>query len=260
MRTIASLTLVSLLTARAIASAQTNGGTITGVVLDPSGRPIAGASVNVLPDPARAQTDSAGRFTLTKLDGGFYHVRVRRIGFTPSEMTTDLSKNGHVELKFELKARPVLLDSVVVQEQGMCPPMHYAGFNCRRRFGKGLYLTDDDLSDKGAVDLGEVFTDVPGFRVEMRSTQFGQKPIPFAIKGARCLNALINGKPLALTNPLPRYATELLAVEIYAAPADAPPEYARYVWMENIRQSRTFGGNDSAGARCSLVVYWTSFS
>ncbi|MDB4873649.1 MAG: hypothetical protein JWM41_95 [Gemmatimonadetes bacterium] len=260
MRQTALLTLAAMLGLRAIGSAQATGGTIAGVVLDPEGRPIAGASVNVAPNPAHTQTDSTGHFTLVKLDGGFYHVRVRRLGFTPAEMTTDLSKNGHVDLKFELKQRPALLDSVVVQERGVCPAITYAGFNCRRRFGKGLYLTDDDIADKAAVELGEVFDGVAGFRTEMRMTQWGEKPIPLATKGARCLNALINGRPLALTNPLPRYATELIAVEIYASPSDAPPEYARYVWVENIRQSRTFGGGDSPSARCSLVVYWTAFS
>jgi hypothetical protein len=244
----------------AMAQAPVMPGSITGVVRDQQGDLIAGANVVAFPETVRATTDSAGRFQLTGLGGGFYHVRVRRIGFTPTEITTDLAKNGHVDLKFELKHRPVVLDSIVVQEKGVCPALNYVGFNCRKRFGKGVYLTDDDIADKGAVELGEVFTDVDGFRIEMLPSPWGQRPTPRAMHGGRCLNALVNGRPSGLTNPLPRYATDLLAVEIYAVPADVPPEYGRYVYMASIRQTTTAVGKDSPNARCSLVVYWTSFS
>ena len=232
-------------------------GTITGVVLDGAGRPLADADVYALPEKARARTDSAGRFTITNLDAGFYHVRVRRLGYRANEITTDLAKNGRVDLKFELETRPVMLDSVVVQADGKCAVISYTGFNCRKRSGKGVYLTDDDLADKGAIELGEVFTDVEGFFIEQRPTRFGNKPIPFSRRG--CLNALVNGRPIALTNQLPRYATELIAVEIYLMPRDVPAEYQRYVWTTAPRQSSRPVGRDRGDQPCSLVVYWTSF-
>ncbi len=99
---------------------------------DTEGQPVPGATVLAVPSTNRAVTDSAGRFAITSLDDGFYHVRARRIGFAPTEITTDLAKHGHVELTFELKRRPAMLDSVVVQEHGSCPPMSFAGFNCRK--------------------------------------------------------------------------------------------------------------------------------
>src|SRR4051812_42617958 len=148
-----------------------SGGTIAGIVLDATGHPIVDADVFALPEKSRARTDSAGRFAIGKLDAGFYHVRVRRLGFEPTEITTDLAKNGHVDLKFELVSRPVVLDSVVIQADGKCPAISYSGFNCRKRAGKGVYLTDDDLADKGAIELGEVFSDVKGFDVVARPTQ-----------------------------------------------------------------------------------------
>lgn len=241
-----------------VAQAQ-KGGTIAGVVLDDSGRPIPDADVYALPEKARGRTDSTGRFTISKLDGGYYHVRVRRLGFRPTEITTQLSDNGRVELKFELLPRPAMLDSVVVQVDGKCPAMSYSGFNCRRRTGKGVYLTDDDLADKGAVELGEVFSEVKGFTIERRPTRYGLMPMPFADRGG-CINALVNGRPIAMTNQLPRYATELIAVEIYSAPRSVPEEYQRYVWLNNIRQSSPRVGRDRGDQPCSLVVYWTSFS
>jgi len=243
---------------RAFAQAEPNGGRITGTVLDDSGHPLADADVITYPANARARTDSVGRFAIGGLDAGFYRVRVRRLGYSSLEISTDLSKNGHVDLRYELKLRPAILDSVVVMEHGTCPAIRYTGFNCRKRFGKGVYLTDDDLADKGAIELGEVFSGVTGFRIDTLPGIYGQRPIPRATHGARCINALVNGRPFATTNPLPRYATELLAVEIYALPNDVPTEYARYVWQGNLRFSSMPVGPAGPNERCSLVVYWTA--
>lgn len=234
-----------------------DGGTITGLVLDPAGRPITGADAFIIGEAKRALTDSTGRFEITKLDAGFYRVRVRRIGFLPAEITTDLSKNGRVDLKFELRLRPAFLDSVIVMAEGKCPELSLRGFHCRKRGSKGVFLTDDDLLDRGAVEVGDVFRNIEGFRIEMVPGPFGAKPRPLATHGARCLNALVNGRALALTNQLPRYAYELIAVEIYALPGDVPPEYERYVWQRSARQTAV--GKDSPNARCSLVVYWTAY-
>ena len=234
-------------------------GSITGVVMDELGHPIADADVHAFPESAHARTDSAGRFVLAKLGSGFYHVRVRHLGFTSTEITTDLAKNGHVDLKFELKARPVMLDSVIVEANGKCPPMSYGGFNCRRRSGKGLYMTDDDIGDKGAIELGEVFEGIPGFRTEMRFTQFGRRPVPIATRGNRCINALVNGRPTSVTNPLPHYANELIAIEIYSAPSDVPAEYQRYIWMGSARQTSAILDRFNPDESCSVVVYWTSY-
>jgi hypothetical protein len=234
-------------------------GSITGTVTDEFGRPIPDADVHAFPESVHARTDSTGHFILAKLGSGFYHVRARHLGYTSTEITTDLAKDGHVDLKFELKARPAMLDSVIVEADGKCPPMVYGGFNCRRRFGKGVYLTDDDIAEKGAIELGDVFNDVPGFRTEMRFTQLGRKPVPIATHGNRCLNALVNGRPLSVTNPLPRYANELIAVEIYSASRDVPAEYQRYVWMGSARQSTASLLRVNPDESCSVVVYWTSY-
>jgi hypothetical protein len=253
-------TIVAVYGGAAHAQTPPSGATIAGTVIDEAGHPVAGADVYAIPDTKRTRTDSAGKFTITGLDGGFYHVRARRLGFMPLEITTDLAKNGHVDLKFELKARPVVLDSVVVQASGSCPTLHFGGFNCRRLHGKGVYLTDDDIDAKGAIELGEVFSGVDGFRVMSAPTRFGQLPMPFPTHGNRCLNALVNGRPYALTNPLPRYANQLLGVEIYALPSEVPDEYQRYVWLGSARETTAPATHYDSNDRCSLVVYWTSFN
>jgi hypothetical protein len=258
MRMITGALLFAVLSsANAIAQNQT-GGTIAGVVLDETGNPVRDADVYAFPEKNRAKTDSTGKFSIPGLPGGFYHVRVRRLGYRPAEVTTDLGSNGHVDLKIELAVRPAMLDSVIVQADGKCATISFTGFNCRKTHGKGVYLTDDDLADKGAIELGEVFRDVAGFHLETRPTRFGPKPIAFSTRGG-CINALVNGRPLSVTNPLPLYATELIAVEIYSLPSSVPSEYQRYVWDPSIRQTSPIVGRDRNDQPCSLAVYWTSF-
>jgi len=256
------MTTLALLIASAL-GAQTpqsrHGATIAGRVLDPGGNPVADADVFVIAETQRGRTDSTGRFEIDGLDGGVYRVRVRRVGFLPGEQSTDVTKNGKVDLKFELVPRPAMLDSVIVTAEGKCAELSFNGFNCRKRSAKGVFLTDDDLLDRGAVELGDIFRNVNGFRIEMIPTPFGAKPRPLATTGAGCLNALVNGRAIALTNQLPRYAYELIAVEIYARPNDVPAEYERYVWQRSARQSSTSTRRDAANARCSLVNYWTSY-
>lgn len=235
-------------------------GVIAGTVVDTAGRPIAGVDVVASAEHARTKTDSAGRFEIRDLESGQYAVRVRRIGYLPERMTADIDKGGKADLKIELKPRPAFLDSVfVVAQSGLCPERSYVGFICRRRKGKGVYLTDDDIFDKNAREIGDVFRGVPGFRIEMRPSPWGQLPVPLSTKANLCLNALVNGMPAASTNPIPRYADEMVAVEIYASPADAPPEYQRYVWGRQGRQTQSFNDHGGNGDRCSLVVYWTGF-
>ncbi len=234
-------------------------GTISGVVLDPAGRPIRDADVMILGDKARGRTDSTGRFTIANVEKGFYHVRARRLGFAPSEVTTDLSKNGKVELTFELKVRPAILDSVRVVAAGKCPERSLIGYYCRKRMANGVFFSDDDLADRGAIELGDIFRDVEGFRVDVVPTPWGAKPRPLATRGARCLNALVNGLPAARTNMLPQYAINVIAVEIYAQPNDVPPEFQRFVSLASARQTSSPVGRDSPNARCSLVVYWTEY-
>jgi hypothetical protein len=253
-------TLIVMLLSASVAGAQGGtGASITGSVVDDHGSPVRDADVFAPPSTARARTDSVGHFVLSNLPAEFYHVRVRHIGFTAAEITTELGKNGHVDLKFDLKRRPVMLDSMIVQADGKCPPRNYLGFNCRRRLGKGIFLTDDDIMDRGAIELGDIFRDMDGFRIEQVMTQYGMQPSPIPTRGNHCLNALINGRIYARTNPLPRYATNVIAVEIYPTPNDVPPEYQQYVSNPDARQSAPRIPHDSPTNRCALAVYWTEF-
>jgi hypothetical protein len=253
----ALLVAACLAGATRVALAQDAVGTITGTVRDEAGHPIANADVAALPGTAHTHTDSAGHFALTPLDGGSYRVRVRHLGYLVNDAAADLPDHGKLDLTFELKIRPAILDTVVVEADGNCAALEFGGFNCRKTRGHGTYLTDDDIADRGENWLGEVFGGVRGFRVDSTATPFGRMPVPVPMVGQRCLAALVNGRPVSLTNQPPRWADQLLGVEIYSSASDVPKEYERYVWHST---PLSLGGAERSGTRCSLVVYWTAYS
>lgn len=252
--TVAAVSPISLLSAQKT-------GTISGTVRDEAGKPVPDADVVASANNARARTDSAGHFEIKNLDDGTYAVRARRLGYLPVRLTADISHGGNVTLSIEMKVRPALLDSIVVVADGKCPEQSYTGFICRRKSGKGVYLTDDDIFDKNARELGDIFRDVAGFRIELVTTQFGRVPYPIPTRASQCLNALVNGRMAANTNPIPRFADEMISVEIYASPADVPDEYQRFVWGAQGRQSQMYRQRAASSSdRCALVVYWTRFN
>lgn len=259
MRSVLLLTLLAAAAVPASLAAQKTG-IIAGIVVDETGRPIADAEIVASADSARATSDSAGKFAIRNLEAGQYNVRVRRIGFLPTRTTADIGRGGRADLHVELKARPQVLDSVFIVADGKCPERSFTGFLCRKRVGKGFFLTDDDIFDKNARELGDIFRDVPGFRIELRPSIWGTIPIPLATKGSRCLNALVNGRPVSTTNQLPRYADQTVGVEIYATASEVPPEYQRYTWGQQGRQSQVYRDHDAPTEHCALVVYWTMLS
>jgi iron complex outermembrane receptor protein len=257
MRTILLLSAAILAALPASLAAQRTG-VIAGVVVDESGRPIPDVQIVASADSARAISDSLGRFEIRNLEAGQYNLRARRIGFMPARTTADIGRGGRADLHIELKERPAILDSIVVTADGKCADRSFTGFLCRRRGGKGVYLTDDDIFDKNARELGDVFRGVPGFRVELRPSIWGPMPTPLSTKGSRCLNALVNGRLPGPTNQLPNFADQMVGVEIYASPSEVPAEYQQYAWGRAGRQSSMYDARGgSASEHCALVVYWT---
>jgi len=235
-------------------------GVIAGTIVDENGQPIPDVQVVVSADNAKATSDSAGHFEIRNLEAGQYNIRTRRIGYMPARTTADIGRGGRADLHIEMKARPAILDSVVVLADGKCPDRAFTGFLCRKRGAKGVFLTDDDIFDKNAREVGDVFRDVAGFRVELRPSIWGPMPTPISTKGGRCLNALVNGRLPSPTNQMPRFADQMLGVEIYVTPSDVPPEYQQYTWGRESRQTSMYAEHISPSDHCSLVVYWTRYS
>lgn len=227
--------------------AQGNGGTITGVVRDTAGAPVAGAEVSVR-GSARARTDSAGRFVLSGLGSDKYTVYARKLGFAPTSFDVSLGKNGHVDIKLQFDRRMPMLDTVLVRGTRECSELSLDGFTCRRASEHGVFFDYTDIDEKEPVFVADIFRGVPGFRIETRSTRDGPMRIPVVANGFGCINSLVDGRPASGARRIPESPYDLLAVEIYAKPDSVPKEYQRYTWP---------AGSVARSGRCAVVVYWT---
>jgi hypothetical protein len=224
----------------------TRGATIAGTVRDSAAQPIPDADIVVRPGNHRARTDTAGHFLISDMDGGGYAVHVRKIGYAPEHWDVKLSKSGRIDLKIVLRRQQ--LDTIVVTASRNCPAYSLDGFFCRRRTGGGLYLDYPDIDERGVSYTGELFRDIPGFRTRLVSTRSGVMPVGVRANGYGCIRALVDGHPASAATPVPTYAGDLSAMEVYLQPDSVPPPYRRYTWPE---------GDLTRTGRCSVVVYWT---
>jgi len=216
-------------------------GSIVGTVTDSAGQPLTNAEVILLTLSRHARTNASGRFVFPGLKAATYEVRARRLGYIPEQGFVRVPKNDSVVVTFALIARPVVLDTVNVSAS--CPRFQLAGFECRKRKGKGVFIDEETLDTAHVRFVYDLFRSIPGFRVWPNGRV---EPMT----GWRCMTTIANGNKVSLQNPLPRWPDELLGLEIYANPNDIPPEYSQYSWIP--------ARGRQPPKRCSLSNYWTS--
>lgn len=222
--------------------------TITGVVLDTAGAPVAGADVTIRAGQARARTDSAGRFELAGLGADKYTVFARKLGFAPTSFDVALGKNGHANIRLVFDRLMPTLDTVIVKGVHECSELSADGFTCRRHSAHGVFLDYTDIDEREPTYTADLFRGIPGFRVQTRNTRYGPMPVPVVANGFGCITSLVDGRPANGARRIPESPYDLLAVEIYAKPDSVPKEYQRYTWP-------TYGV--ARTGRCAVVVYWT---
>jgi hypothetical protein len=141
-----------------------------GVADAESGMPIPGAEV-VLPELRRiVRTDSLGEARIAGVPLGSHRVRVRRLGYVPSDITLkfDGDTTGAV---FRLARSATQLRGVDVTAEGI--PSQLRDFESRRRQGIGRFLTEAEL----VRDANREFTDVASVRfpgLAVKTDEFGK--------------------------------------------------------------------------------------
>lgn len=228
--------------------AQAPAGTISGLVRDTAGVGIAGADVSVRPGIHRTRTDSTGRFVVSGLGTDKYTVVARKLGFAPTSFDVSLRKDGHVDITITFDRRLPMLDTVIVRGTRECSALSLDGFSCRRHDGGGIFLDYTDIDEKEPIYTADIFRDIPGFRVDLRSTRNGPVRVPVAANGWGCIASLVDGRPASPARHIPDSPYDLLAVEIYTKPDSVPKEYQQYTWPE---------AGVARSGRCAVVVYWT---
>jgi TonB-linked SusC/RagA family outer membrane protein len=113
-RLLLAVCAISFLVAPSRAFGQATTGTISGVVSDSSGTPVAGARVSVDGLNIATSSGQTGRYTLANIPAGTQTVRARLLGYRLSQAQTTVIAGQTATLNFRLNIAPAELERVVV--------------------------------------------------------------------------------------------------------------------------------------------------
>jgi hypothetical protein len=196
---------------------------IAGQVLDRSnGTPIAGALVTVLGSATAVRSDTTGRFTRNDLARGTYVLQVRSLGYAPRSWIVDLADRETVSVRLELEPAVIGLTPLVVEGEPYSP-RGMRGFEERRQRGRGVYITEADIKERGAQLLGDLLRRVAGVREVCRRgicrVRMARSNCPpdFFLDGFQANNSTTLELPVI----------GIIAVEIYRTATETPPDFLR---------------------------------
>ncbi|HYM23104.1 MAG TPA: carboxypeptidase regulatory-like domain-containing protein, partial [Vicinamibacterales bacterium] len=181
MRKISFFVASVVLVLSSMAAAQTQDGSVTGVVRDQSGASVPGSAVEIQgPDATfRFTTDSDGAFRFLNLQPGRYHLKASLEGFRTAERDLIVATGKNVDLPLTLSIN-ALVDVVNVTAP---TPMLDA-----RATGSSTTFTADELANiPTSRDVFSLVRDVPGVlldRVNVGGNETGQAPTVVS-KGTR---------------------------------------------------------------------------
>ncbi|MEA3247321.1 MAG: carboxypeptidase regulatory-like domain-containing protein, partial [Gemmatimonadota bacterium] len=220
-----------------------------------NGVPVAHAEVIIEGTPYRAATNDSGVYRIEIAPVGRVHVIVRRVGFEPADERAILKAGAGLQLDFELKGLPELLDSVMVREAGGNGRM--ADFWARRLIGVGAFITRDDIDRRHPSRSSDLLRMVTGVRVVAGESGFDRPLITMGRNSVTANRLSRNNTPVLGSDCRVAYYVDgsfvpsgtfhmddisplmLEAVEIYRGPAETPAR---------LRQRDT---------ACGLIMIWT---
>ena len=253
MRALAGACLSLLVLAAAAHASTPRGVVVVAVAEDGTGAPIAGAQV-YFPELRLAKwTDWLGEARFDDVPQGTHRVRVRRIGYAPSETRLIVGRET-VGPVFMLERLPPTLDTVRTRAPFMPSDVNLLRMEWRRQLGIGRFIADSVLLAHRSDDIPFlVQTRLPG--LSARSSTLGSM-VHFASRRGCPVSVYLDDlliTPAVLPNdPGTPYwdifpisgPADLAGIEYYQDGA-VPPQYRRLAQM---------GGVNKASMPCMAVV------
>ncbi len=234
----------------AAAYAQGKQVTLVGLVVDSTnGQPLDKVAV-YLPDDTQTDTNRDGMYKLKFVPGQTSLVLFRRIGYAPRAVRMYLQGREGREIdmgKIIMKKAAVALDPIAVESRMLTRNPRMVDFYRRKRQGRGLYFTREDILKIQPMLATDLVRRVPGLTVgcermgactpaSFRKTAGGEVTCPMKV--------LMDGVPTSMEIDLIPPAW-IAGVEVYKSIAFTPLELA----------SVANQGMGTAG--CGLLVIWT---
>lgn len=216
---------------------------LTGRVINAAGAPVANARVDIQGTGAIALSREDGSFGFSDLPSGTQALVVRQLGFEPVEMAVELSGRTPRQVTVTMAKPARVLEPVAIRAEASKAGLDQVGFNRRQKSGFGYFMSTEDIENRQATRMTDLFRSVPSLRVVPSG-------MDYTVESARdvqggCVRYVVDGAPYQsmfagdIDRLMPPH--DVAAIEVYTG-SSTPAEF------------------QAAGqSSCTTVVMWSRF-
>jgi hypothetical protein len=216
---------------------------LTGRVINAAGAPVANARVDVQGTGAATLSRPDGTFGFTDLPSGTQQVVVRQLGFQPVEVPVELSGRAPRQVTVTLAKPAPVLEAVAVTAERSTAGLDQVGFNRRHKSGFGYFMTTEEIENRQATRMTDLFRSVPSLRVVPSGMDYVVESARDAAGG--CVRYVVDGSPYQslfagdVDRLMPPH--EVAAIEVYTG-SNTPVEFQA-----------------PGSSSCTTIVMWSRF-
>jgi hypothetical protein len=216
---------------------------LTGRVINAAGAPVANARVDVTGTGAATLTRADGTFGFTDLPSGTQALVVRQLGFEPVETPVELSGRVPKQVTVRMTKAAQVLAAVPIKAEQSKEGLDQVGFNRRKKNGFGYFMGMEDIQQRQATRMTDLFRTVPSLRVVPSGMDYVVESNRDAMGG--CVNYVVDGSPYKslFAGDVDRLMPpqDVAAIEVYTG-SSTPAEF------------QTPGSSS-----CTTIVMWSKF-
>jgi hypothetical protein len=216
---------------------------LTGRVVNAAGAPVANARVDVTGTGNATLSREDGSFGFADLPSGTQALVVRQLGFEPVEVAVELSGKAPKQVTVTMSKPARVLDPVAVVAEKSKDGLDQVGFAQRKKNGFGYFMGPDEIQQRQATRMTDLFRTVPSLRVVPSGMDYVVESARDAQGG--CVNYVVDGAPYKslFAGDVDRLMppNDVAAIEVYTG-SSTPAEFQT-------------PGNSS----CTTIVMWSRF-
>jgi hypothetical protein len=213
-------------------------GAIDGVVTDTSLVSLANATASILGSGVHVTTGANGRFRMLVVPAGHYILVLRHVGFVPVSAVVEVASGDTARLSIALEPAVVSLDAVTVTAEHSAT--RFPGFDDRRRFGFGHFVTQAEIEARNAMTVTDLLRPILSVTVKPRGMF---TDIAYNMRGGGSCPFQVWVDDVAMPTPTNLYDLPspkfLAGIEVYSGPATVPLQYKRH------------------DSQCGVILIWT---
>lgn len=204
-------------------------------------QPIEAARISILGTTLATVSGRDGGFELASVPTGVHVLQVRAIGYALASWVLDLAEGQSLRQNFELQSRVVTVDSVrVVVASAVESWRNEAGFETRRRSGRGYFITREEIARRQPRTLADLMRNVPGIGTVCRGGASNSCRVVMNRGSRPCSPDYFLDGFEATASTGPNFPiNQIRGIEIYGDPSMIPLELQR------------------PNLRCGVIAIWT---